>query len=137
VRRLLAAAYAGYLVALGLLTLTPGQDAPGTAMDGLLDLLRRVGIDPSTGQLEVGANVLLFVPLSLLGWYLFARPGVVGWLVVGVLVSAGIELAQLVIPDRVSTIGDVIANGSGAGLGALVALAQGRLSPVRSTKDVK
>lgn len=63
-------------------------------------------------------NIALFLPL---GWSLGAngwRPGRA--LAAGLLLSAGIETAQIFLPNRFPGIGDVLYNGTGAALGALV-----------------
>ncbi len=77
-------------------------------------LLDRVGFRP----LEMTANVVLFVPfgLSLGGWWP-SRPRV---LVAAFVLSVGIELAQLTMPDRVSDPVDVLMNVTGAVIGFFV-----------------
>jgi glycopeptide antibiotics resistance protein len=121
VRRTLQAAYAVYLLCVGFLVFTPGGAAPGGIIARIHELLSAL----SSSQLEVGLNVLMFVPLSLLGWFLFDRRSLPFWLVTGVLASAFIELVQLAIPGRVSTVQDVVANTTGAVIGAVLALVFG------------
>jgi len=63
-------------------------------------------------------NIVLFIPLGLLlgiRW----RPWVA--LLAGLSLSSTIELAQLSIDGRYSSIGDIVWNGLGTGLGALIA----------------
>lgn len=124
-RRALAVAYAVYLVVVGILVFTPGGRSVGGPIAAVLDAVRNLGIDATIAQVELGLNVLLFVPLSLLGWFLFRRQRVRFWAVAGVLVSVVIELTQLAIPGRVTSLQDVVANTAGATLGALVALGWG------------
>jgi hypothetical protein len=71
------------------------------------------------GLADFVANVMLFVPLavSLRGSGVGPRVTVV---LLGAL-SAGIEVAQLRIPGRDSTLGDVVANTTGAALGVALA----------------
>ncbi len=97
--------------AIAILTLAPSRDPklPPTLTciicgeRGLADFLR---------------NVILFVPLGIA---LGTKPR--SWqsvLLLGALLSAGIEVAQLFIPGRDSSVSDVVSNSLGAGLGALV-----------------
>ena len=72
--------------------------------------------------MEWGLNVLMFVPLSLLGSAF--RPGWTwrDWIGVGFVASGLIELVQLVLlPNRVASFSDVVANTLGALIGALLA----------------
>jgi len=71
---------------------------------------------------EFTANILFFVPLGFLGGIAFTRR--LWWLaaVLGFLLSCAVELAQATfLPGRVASINDVIANTTGAVLGALLA----------------
>ncbi|WP_309616971.1 VanZ family protein [Salinibacterium sp.] len=70
------------------------------------------------GWIEFAANIVLFVPLGLLLTLLFRNP----WagVIAGMVVSIGVEIAQIVIPFRQPTVRDVIANVIGAGVGASV-----------------
>jgi len=72
-----------------------------------------------SGWIEFAANVVLFVPLGLLLTLLFAHP----WqgVVLALLLSAGAELAQFVIPSRQPSLRDVLANVAGAAIGAGIA----------------
>jgi glycopeptide antibiotics resistance protein len=71
---------------------------------------------------EFGANILLFVPLGAIV-VLFVGPRRWWWgVVLGSAISACIELGQLFfLSHRVATINDVIANTSGAFVGAVLA----------------
>lgn len=72
-------------------------------------------------ETEVLANVALFVPLGLLLAFVFRRATAAA--VVCVLLSAGIELAQLLyLPSRVPSLADVEHNALGGALGALLAV---------------
>ena len=77
------------------------------------------------GTADFVANVALFVPLAaglvLLGWR--AR----GTVAAAVLLATAIEITQLAIPGRESTLGDIVA----AGLGAAAVLLVRRLWPAR------
>jgi F0F1-type ATP synthase assembly protein I len=84
-----------------------------------------------SGWVEFIANILLFVPLGFL-LTLIARPHWLG-VVVGLLVSAGVELVQIVIPSREASLRDVLANTCGAAVGAVLAwlLLQARVARTR------
>ena len=71
---------------------------------------------------EFAANVLMFVPIGLFLLLLFGRR--LWWLAVimGTLLSALIEFAQLYLPGRVSDVRDLTSNSLGALIGVLVAL---------------
>jgi len=76
----------------------------------------------SGGLVDVVANVVLFVPLGFL--YAVARGGSAARpsrvFVVALVASAAIELIQLFEVSRYAALSDVVANGGGACLGALV-----------------
>lgn len=70
-------------------------------------------------------NVVAFVPLGFLVFLLSVRGGVTRWaaLMVGGGLSLFIELLQVFLPMRSSSLTDLVANVAGTGLGALTALA--------------
>lgn len=70
--------------------------------------------------LEFSANIVMFVPFGVLVPLAFGRlDGRVAWLTIaaGAGLSMAIELSQLVIPGRVSSVLDVVANTLGAAVG--------------------
>lgn len=70
------------------------------------------------GLADAVLNVLLFMPLgAALAW---GRRGVARALLAGGCLSLAIEITQLALPGRYSTLGDVVWNTTGAGLGALL-----------------
>ena len=79
-------------------------------------------------KIEFVANILLFVPFGVIltlrlprCWWLLAA-------VIAATVSSAVELAQgLFLPQRVPTWSDIVANTSGAFLGALLVLFVWRL----------
>jgi glycopeptide antibiotics resistance protein len=82
-----------------------------------------LGIAPLTGYdiVQTSANVVLFLPL---GWLAIALTRLRWWQVTlaGFLLSTGIELGQAWLrPERVAAVSDVVANTSGAAVGALLA----------------
>lgn len=114
-----------YLVVLALVVFLPARQAGQvTGIVGwAADQLALLGVprEPTAVVLEFLANIVLFVPFG--GLVALAFPGTrwVTVLLVGCLVSTGIELVQLAIPSRVATVSDVIANTAGTGVGLLLA----------------
>jgi glycopeptide antibiotics resistance protein len=115
-----------YLVALALITLSPAPMDDGTAntITTVLAWLHAHGVPEwaNYALLEFTANIALFLPVGLLGVVLV---GVDRWwltVLAGFLMSSAIELSQLlVLPSRFPTLYDVLANTTGAVLGALLA----------------
>jgi len=109
-------------VAVAMIVLAPFRFAvPGRLAPSLLG--------PPGGRLsDLLLNVVLFVPLGFLADRL-ARgrlgPGRIA--VVGALISVGLEATQLFLPARYSTALDVVANGTGALVGAVASSALRRL----------
>ena len=76
--------------------------------------------DPTYIVLEFLANIALFVPLGALMALVFTR--LPGWtiIVAGLACSVTIELVQLTLPSRFSTVSDIVANTLGTGCGLLL-----------------
>ena len=74
----------------------------------------------SFGAADLVANVVLFLPLGIVlgraGWRPLLAVGL------GLALSGAIEFAQVLIPGRAPTVRDVLMNGVGAGIGALLVL---------------
>lgn len=94
---------------------------------GDLAAARRAGGSGGEVLLQVGLNVLLFVPLGMVLRHLFRR-GFVVTVLLGLAVSALVELTQLTgtwglypCAYRLADVDDLLANTTGAGLGFLVA----------------
>jgi len=108
---LLALAYAAFIL---LATLLPGPPLTEPSTPFCI-------VCGSRGLADFALNILFFVPLG----FLLRRP--LGWrraLLAGVLLSGGVELAQLAIPGRYSTLGDFVTNSAGTGLGLILARAR-------------
>ena len=108
-----------YIVAVAVVVLSPvSYGAIVHAIgDGIRDIL---GISSfGSGWIEFGANVLMFVPLGFLLTLLLRNH----WygVVLALVLSAGVELAQIVIPARQPSLRDVVANLLGAAVGAALA----------------
>ena len=108
-----------YAAVVALVLLTPVSY--GGAVNALGHWIRfDLGITAfGSGWIEFAANILMFVPLGLLLTLLFTHP----WrgVVLALVLSAGAELAQFVIPSRQPSLRDVLANVAGAGIGAAIA----------------
>jgi VanZ family protein len=117
---------APYLAALALIVFLPARDAGRvTGIVGwAADLVAMWGVprEPAAIVFEFLANVALFVPFGLL--VAAAAPRWSPWaiIVLGLLASVAIELVQLGIPSRVSTVSDVIANTAGAAFGCTIVM---------------
>jgi glycopeptide antibiotics resistance protein len=87
--------------------------------------VRELGLSPRAvyAVIEFSANITLFVPLGVLAMLLSAR---VTWrraVLVGLVVSGGIEVVQAVArPERTANVSDVVANVVGAALGTGVVM---------------
>lgn len=130
----LAVAYVGYLTVVAVLVLDPSQKAPGASLSLVSRVLHmaQVPVTADSGVLEVISNVVLFVPFSLLGAFLWPTLRIRDWVVAGALLSVSIELCQLLfLPQRFATVSDVVANTGGALIGALLASLVARSAPRR------
>jgi glycopeptide antibiotics resistance protein len=77
----------------------------------------REAFEPAYIALEFGANIAMFVPFGVLVWLAFGRPR--WWIVMllGFATTVTIELVQLSLPTRFSTVSDVVANTLGTAIG--------------------
>ncbi|MGC0268581.1 VanZ family protein [Glutamicibacter soli] len=114
-----------YAIALVLVAFwpTPVDTEAGPWLFAFIEQLHRIGVPQwfGYGEIEFGANILYFMPLGLLASWWLRWP----WLAVlcGLGVSVMIETGQLLLlPDRVPSARDLVANTLGTGLGALVFL---------------
>lgn len=123
---ILSALTLAYLAVVAWLTLTPVST---TFETGLLGRLARVlARHPATEwftfmRLEFIANIAMFVPFGIFLLLLLGRRR--WWLaiVLAVVLTASIEFTQQFIPSRVPDMRDLLANGIGAVVGTLLALA--------------
>lgn len=111
---------APYLVVVLLLTWLPAKDAG--QVTGIVATVARwfdglVPFEVGYPILEFLANVAMFAPLGVLGALAWPQASA-GWIIgAGAVLSAVIELVQLTMPSRFSTLSDVIANTLGAAAG--------------------
>lgn len=114
----LRTAYVVYLAALLYLVWEPDASTPGGVVVWLAEVLAGWGLPDALRVVEFGLNVLLFVPLSLLGAFVLDRWDTRFWLFAGLGGTVVIELVQgLLLPLRSASGSDLVANTSGAVVG--------------------
>ncbi|GAA5147501.1 hypothetical protein GCM10023340_20030 [Nocardioides marinquilinus] len=120
--RVVSAVWGVYLLAVAWLVWNPVPSAPTTSVFWLSDLAGSLGLTVLTpDRAEVLLNVVMLVPLSLVGGLLFPRLRVADWTTIGFVTSLLIEVVQrLLLPTRTGSSRDVVANTLGALLGALL-----------------
>ncbi|MHA7263980.1 VanZ family protein [Arthrobacter sp. TMN-37] len=113
-------------VAVVVLWRTPVDSGAANVLERWLRFLHTRGLPAAVdyGFIEFAANMAMFLPLGLF-WFILAPRG---WRWYGPLVGLGlsalIELAQLVLlPERFATPYDVLANGLGTFVGTVLAWA--------------
>lgn len=122
--RVLGPAYVVYLAVVAYLVWTPDSSAPGSAVLHLTDLLVRVGLPATETRVEFLLNVVMLVPLSLLGAFLFRHWRAGEWVTAGFVLSLVIEAVQrFLLPSRDASARDVVANTLGALIGVCCAWA--------------
>jgi glycopeptide antibiotics resistance protein len=106
-----------YLLVVGFIAFSPSDDSGSGFLDWLADALG----EPGYVAVEFTANILMFVPFGVL--VRLASVRLQWWMILalGFLTTVTIELTQLALPSRYSTVSDVIANtlGTAVGLAAL------------------
>ena len=115
-----------YVLFLAFTVFWPSAEYATGTVDVATDFLHSLGAPGwiTDSWMEFLANIVLFIPLSLLGSVLLDRWGWRFWLGAGFAASACIELAQLIfLGGRSPTILDVAANTLGAVAGASIAIA--------------
>ncbi|HQW66552.1 MAG TPA: VanZ family protein [Gemmatimonadales bacterium] len=118
--RRLGALFLGYLTAVvAVITLAPFRFARPAHFEASLL------VTDGGWATDVVLNVVLFVPLGLLWQRMTGMRAATGF-VAGLLVGTLIETAQLFLAPRYTTLSDLLANGAGAWLGALLSLAVAR-----------
>jgi len=128
---------------LALLVTTLGWPYPvegdrGTRFVFLLDAMLSVGVGSRTTliAIEVVSNVLLFLPLGLILWWVLGRLRILRnpWvhlvvaLACGMVVSISAELFQReFLPERTGDVRDVVSNSIGAAIGCVLGLVLDRV----------
>ena len=117
----MSGAYLIYLAAVFYLVWTPSPSVPGRSVLSVVDLAGKLGLGITTSAAERGLNVVMLVPLSLMGGLLIRRFSFSDWVVAGFVLSVGIESVQrMVLPTRTASAGDIVANTLGSLIGALI-----------------
>jgi glycopeptide antibiotics resistance protein len=124
---LLSLVTVAYLAALAWLTLTPTSNSERafSLLGRIVELFQRYDASDwlTWDRAEFIANVLLFVPMGVFVVLLVGRRRWWAAIVVGLLASCWIELAQSVwLPDRVADPRDLVSNTLGTCVGVLVAM---------------
>ncbi|MGW8484628.1 VanZ family protein [Microbacterium sp. NPDC055903] len=128
------------LAALAYLTLWPTrvEDRMPTVLDLVLGFFRDrlawtwMGFD----QLELLANVLVFVPVGILAFMVIPRRAWPAAYAVGPALSIAIETWQAVaLPERAATTADILANSAGATIGVSLSVLAALLIPRRPTLE--
>lgn len=113
-----------YVVVLGVVLLSPSNSVQTDAVNGGVDLLRRLGLPDSNSLwrwVEFAENVLIIAPVTFFASLLRPRYSWLEWTALGFLASLIVEVIQAVaLPDRTATYSDIVANTLGSLLGALV-----------------
>ncbi len=104
------------------LVLNPSPEVPTRSVLDLSAWLSAHGVPASLADpdlVEFGLNTVLFVPLGFLCALIFPRVRLLSWLLVGLVVSGALELAQAeLLPLRSPSLRDITANTLGMLLGA-------------------
>ncbi len=123
-RLLLRLVFAVYLVAVGFLVWSPAPDA--VQVTGIIAVVARwlgtfgLPFEPTWVVLEFLANIALVVPFGVLALIAYRWMRVWSATIAGLVTSGIIEGVQLFLPTRFSTVSDLVANTSGALIGALL-----------------
>lgn len=130
-----------YLGVVAFITLGPQPFDEGSSSI-VWRLLRLLGRYEATSwisyaTLEFWSNVAMFVPVGLFFLLLLGRRR--WWLAIllGVVLTCGIEFAQQFIPSRVSDPRDIVANSVGAFAGVIIALIVTWPAAIRRARDAR
>lgn len=128
--------FAVYLGVGAWLLLRPVPDAPQAGVRVAVRAFHALGLHSMNGTTaEILCNVALFVPLPVLCLWLFPRCPWWWWPALGFLASGAVELFQSVLlPHRSGSVVDLVANTSGALIGAAVAWLLGTLTTPRARR---
>jgi glycopeptide antibiotics resistance protein len=132
-----AVLFVAYLLLVVGLTFQPSGGMAGTGVAWAAEVLTRLHAPApltDTARLEVVLNVVMLVPLPILGSLVWPRTTWRDWTAYAFVTSLVIELAQVPIATRDASLSDLAANTAGGFVGGLVVLAGrwllGRRSPV-------
>ncbi|KAA9087290.1 VanZ family protein [Microbacterium radiodurans] len=131
-RRTGATLLVAYVVTLAFIALWPEPVDRGVSP--LLHRLDEIVPWITYNRVEVTANVALFVPYGALLTFALGRSSHLV-LPVAIVTTVGIEAAQTLLPERTTSVVDIIANTTGACLGLLAASAAVALRRRREARD--
>lgn len=121
-RIVLATLLAGYVAVMVFIVITPSGSTPSDGLTWLIIELGELGVPArwrTVARIDFLANVALLVPAAAGAALLLPRPTWRDWTAVGFLASATVEATQaLFLSEREASFADVVANTSGALLGA-------------------
>ena len=109
------------LAGVGVLLLLPTSALPSELMWLVVNALRSAGAPGWLADVvlwERVLNVLLFVPLGVLGALVRPQWPLSRWVVLGVVLSGALEAVQATMPGRDASLVDVLANAAGLVVGA-------------------
>jgi glycopeptide antibiotics resistance protein len=127
-----------YLGVAAFIVLVPEGEIPTNSVTAISLLLQEMGAPAwfHGGNVEFVANVLLFVPLTMLGATLLPRWRWWHWLLAGFWLTIAVESWQLAfLPGRSPQLVDVVANTLGALLGYLLVAAVRLATSARAGSD--
>ncbi len=129
------------LVGIAWLVLSPSSAAPDAVTVALSELLTRAGapgVVADQAFIEFVLNVALFVPLGVTLALLLPQVRWWVWALMGLVMSAVIEGAQLLfLSARSATVWDVVANAAGLAIGALLVAAALQLARRRRSAEIR
>ena len=116
-----------YAVLLALVLLSPSSGIQSGLVKNLVDALRWAGLSPTFvtyARAEVVMNAVILVPLTFWGSFILRRLRWQDWTAYGFVGAALVETFQgLVLPHRQASFSDIVANTTGALLGAVIGIA--------------
>jgi hypothetical protein len=123
-RLLLMAAFIAYVAALAIILLGPSPTPGAESVDFAYRVATRLGVSPdlaTTVRLEVALNVVLMAPLPAIGSLIWTSLSWRDWTAYAFFFSLAAETWQgVAFATRSATYSDVVANTTGALLGALL-----------------
>ena len=113
-----------YVLLLVVVLFAPTSGVQSGLVHGLVEVLHRLGTPVTVvtyGRAEVMMNAVIIAPLSFLGAFVLPRLRWQDWTAYAFLGACAVELLQgVLLPDRTASFSDIVANASGACLGAVL-----------------
>ena len=117
-------AFGAYALLLLFVLLNPSAALPSDAVSRVSEAFDALGLPlwvTEPWRVEFIVNVVVMIPLSFLGMLAWSGLGWRDWTAYGFVISLGVEVVQAVaLAERSATFVDVVANRSGAAVGAAV-----------------